>query len=483
MVNIMANYINPHWMRIPMRFLCAALSFLLMIPAALGSIDITLNSDYFNIGDSVEISSSVSAERTMSAYMRFTAVCGSFSLQYFTTPIDVKEGYRTQIDAPKLKVSSAMQGQCLIKAELLDGNGGVSDEGMSKSFSVSDGLEIVLATEDLSTLPGVSKKIEGVVRGAGGQTVNADIMFTFDEEEYAISTFNGKFIAVLDISPTAKTGKHSMTIVAVDNEQNKGSATGEIDVIAVPSRLELSLQPASQNPGMEISYKATITDQAGELIDDSVGITIVQPDGVFMYKGDAKSGVDSTYTLGQYANAGEHKVAISYRNLGSEAVFTINEIRDVALSQQGETVLVENIGNVAYEDEISIVVEGDGQSYIVKENVELDPGEMGTIDLSKEVPYGHYTILVPQLTAQLLEENATQEEEMVLAEDVEIHDGRSAFKKTSSGLKGITGNIVGSDGVITRNGWTAPVLLVSVIVIIGLYYTRDIWLLMLMRRR
>ena len=484
MVNIMANYINAQLSRKPMRFpLIAAIFLLSVFPLALGEIDITLGQDYFNIGDSIEISSSVDAETSLNAFMSFTALCGSFQLQYFTTPIDVQEGYRTQVNAPKLKVTQAMKGQCAIKAELLDENGGRIDEGISPSFSISDGLEIVLATEDLTTLPGVSKKMEGIVRGAGSKTVNADIVFTFDEEEYNIATFNGKFIALLDISPIAKTGNHPIKIIAVDEEGNKGSASGEIEVIAIPSRLEITVQPESQNPGNEMAYKATITDQAGEIISDLVGITIAQPDGAFMYKGDSMSGEAAPYVLGQYASPGEHTVSASYKNLGAQGKFTINTIKDVKISQQGEDVAVENIGNVVYAEEVSLVVEGESKNYYVKKKVDLEPGEVGIIELGKEVPYGHYNVLVPQLTAQLLSENETAQENTLLAESVEIHDERSALKKASSGLKGVTGNIIGSDGIISRNGWTAPVLLVSVIVVIGLYYTRDIWLLMLMRRR
>ncbi len=464
-------------------FHIAVISLMMLLPAVAGEIDISLEQDYFNIGDTVEISSSIDAEQTMSGFMKFTAVCGGFSLPYFLTPVEAQEGFRTQVDTPKLKVSQSMKGQCAIEAELVDENGATVDEGVSSSFSVSDGLDIVLVTEDLSTLPGVAKKVEGIVRGAGDKTVNADIVFTFDDEAYTISTFNGKFIAMLDVPSDAKTGKHPIKIVAEDSQQNKGSATGEVEVIAVPSRLEIAVQPEAQNPGSEITYTATITDQAGDLLNENVAIAIMQPDGVYMYKGEANSGEQAVYTLGQYAAPGEHAVSASYRNLGAEAKFTINTIKDIRMEQQGESVSVENIGNVLYEEEVSIIAEGDGKSYYIKKKMELEPGEVGMIELSKEVPYGHYNVLIPQLTAQLLAENETAEENTLLAEGVEIHDGRSAFKKAGSGLKGITGNIVGSDGVITRNGWTAPVLLVGVVLLIGLYYTRDIWLLLLMRRR
>ena len=483
MVNIMASYINLLLSRKGMRFLhLAAISLMMLLPAALGGIDISLEQDYFNIGDTVEISSSVDGGQTMSGFMKFTAVCGGFSLPYFLTPVETQEGFRNQVDTPKLKVSPSMKGQCAIKAELVDENGATVDEGISHSFSVSDGLDIVLVTEDLSTLPGVGKKVEGIVRGAGDKTVNAGIMFTFDDETYTISTFNGKFIAMLDIPSDAKTGKHPIKIVAEDGQQNKGSATGEVEVIAVPSRLEIAVQPEAQDPGSEITYTATITDQAGDLLNDAAAIAIMQPDGVYMYKGEAKSGEQASYMLGQYAAPGEHIVSASYRNLGAQAKFTINTIKDIKIEQQGESVAVENVGNVPYKEEVSIVAEGDGKSYYIKKKIELEPGEVGMIELSKEVPYGHYDVLIPQLTAQLLAENETVEEQL-LAENVEIHDERSTFKKAGSGLKGVTGNIIGSEGIITRNGWAAPVLLVSVIVVIGLYYSRDFWLLLLMRRR
>jgi hypothetical protein len=480
MVNIMANYINASRRGKGMRPHLVVMIFL-VLPVALATVDVSLDQSLFNIGDSVEIEASVDAERSMNAFVRLTAVCGGFSLPYYMSPLELQAGFRSQVEAPPLKVASSMQGECVIKAEVVDENGAVVEQGSTQEFEVSDELQVVLLNENLSTLPGTQKKIEGLVRGASGNTVNADIALQFGGEEYTTATFNGKFALMLAIPQDARTGMHELSIAA-HGGQNSGSTAAQVEVIAVPIHLTVELQPEAQNPGGQLQYTVTITDQAGDLLHDAASITITQPDGTYIFKGGSMSGEASSYQLGQYAAPGEYILSASYNILAAEARFAINTVKDVRVTQQDETVAVENIGNVPYEEDISIIAESNGKSYHIKKGVELAPGEVGVIELSEELPSGKYSILLPQLTA-FLAENGTVGERQLLAENVEVHDNRSPLKKMGSGLRSMTGAIIGAEGIITNNGWAAPVILISIILLIALYFTRDIWLVLLMRRR
>ncbi len=128
-----------------------------------------------------------------------------------------------------------------------------------------------------------------------------------------------------------------------------------------------------------------------------------------------------------------------------------------------EVVIVENIGNVEYDDETTIVLESDGKNYLINKKIKLDPGEIMNIDLSKEVPEGTYDVVLPDT-----EENESKLENII--EDVSISDNRPAYKKVGSGMGAISGAVVGaSDYIASRPILASFILIVIIIVIVGYY--------------
>ncbi|HLD86551.1 MAG TPA: hypothetical protein VJB12_00650, partial [Candidatus Nanoarchaeia archaeon] len=230
-----------------MRIALPFAAFLLLAQFALAEISVQTFQDRVNIGDDIEIEASVVGDRAMIGFMRFEAVCQDLLLPFYLTPVELRQGFRTQVDPPSLRALSSMEGECTIKTELLDDGNRAIDSAQSKKFTVSNGLRIILLTENLTTLPGQSKKIEGLIRGAGDTSVNADIEFLFDEKSFATSTFNGKFIVILTIPATSRSGTHPIAIIATDNRQNQGSVDSQIEVIAVPSTLNIALLQESQD--------------------------------------------------------------------------------------------------------------------------------------------------------------------------------------------------------------------------------------------
>ncbi len=460
------------------------LSFaLLLMPPAYAEINVLVTQDYFNIGDTVEAEASLASDQNLLGFMRFTMACDRFSLPYYLSPVEFQAGFRSQVDAPPLKILAPMKGQCAIRVELLNEESQPIEGGLSTRFSVSDGLSIILLNENLSTLPGTTKKVEGLVRGAGDKTINADIDLWFDNESYRVATFNGKFLVLLGVGSSAKTGMHSLRMVATDERQNKGSFTGEVEVIAVPSRLEVTIQEPQQDPGKNISYSVIITDQAGDRISDSVEIGLKTPEGVYLFKGTSESGALESYILGQYIPPGEYVLESRYTNLASQAIFMVNTITDIRISQQGETVVVENAGNVPFKDEITLVVESEEKNHVVRKKIELKPGQTISIGLDKELPTGTYTVLLPQGMRLAQERNESVVGRTLLAQNVEVHDGRSPLKKAGAGISSLTGAVIGADGILTQNPWYAPILLFGTLILVGMYYSRGLWAPFMFRRR
>ena len=263
---------------------------------------------------------------------------------------------------------------------------------------------------------------------------------------------------------------------------NQGSQNEEISVIAVPTHLEVALGEGQQDPGKDISYSITITDQAGDIIAKEAEASIVSADGTYLFRGTSESGASGTYTLGQFLAPGEYSFNAAYEHLFASEPFTINEVKDIRVSMEGDAIIVENMGNVPYKEEAQITAKGLEKTYVVKKKLDLEPGQVERILLSKELPGGNYDIQVPSGMKAGSQDNSTIGTSL-LAQNVAVSDERSSIKKIGSGLGSMTGAVVGADGVLTQNPWYAPILLFSIIGLIGLYYTRGLWAFMFFGRR
>ena len=110
--------------------------------------------------------------------------------------------------------------------------------------------------------------------------------------------------------------------------------------------------------------------------------------------------------------------------------------------------------------------------------ISIGPGKFLSIDLSKEVPLGVYNILFPSNSTPV--KDALQEVldvakgtgGNVLASDVMIHDNRPLYKKVGSGFSSLTGNLVGTDGILTKNPFIAPIILFGIVGLLVFKYGR-----------
>src|SRR3989338_6349216 len=121
-------------------------------------------------------------------------------------------------------------------------------------------------------------------------------------------------------------------------------------------------------------------------------------------------------------------------------------------------------------------LESDKKKYLINKKIELKPGETLSIELSKEVPYGFYDIILPQtqeIMQQSQEENATEpQEEANVIKAVEISDKRPVYKKIGSGLGIVTGSVVRAGGYIASRPLLASVILIVIVLLIVGYYGR-----------
>src|SRR3989338_7653869 len=135
-------------MKYPKRLFALQLLFLLIIPISLAEITLTLpEKDVYNLGEKISPSVSIKEDADYDGLFKMYISCGSYSLQYYRTLLNVISGSRTQVIVQEVQeptLSKAMIGECTLKSDFESIDESTIDSGQSKAFSVTDEVRILI---------------------------------------------------------------------------------------------------------------------------------------------------------------------------------------------------------------------------------------------------------------------------------------------------------------------------------------------------
>ena len=215
-------------------------------------------------------------------------------------------------------------------------------------------------------------------------------------------------------------------------------------------------------PGDTLRAKVTLYDPNDKAIDGlRVNVKIFDTDEKLMAERDIESMNYFEFKIEPKQIPGAYTILSSFENIKEQNTFVVGELRKITMNQEGHFVYIENVGNVEYKDEVTIILESENKKYLINKKIKLEPGEKITIDLSKEVQSGVYDITLP--------EEAGEDK----IEGVPIEDNRAVIKKTADGLSVVTGAVVNTAGYIISRPLLATVILVLIVLGTVAYYSRD----------
>lgn len=465
---------------------------LLMMPIALADITITTEQSAYNLGNKIRASASILQPNNFEGLFRLTLSCGNYKLQYFLTPISLEANFRTAVSVPDVMATQQMLGNCAIVGDLLTNDNLIVEEKESNRFEVTNQLTVLPVNDKIISLPGEVIQVNGVVNeDFGNNVLKASTKVTLDNNSYYIDAVDGKFNLTFEIQNNIKSGKHTIEISASDSKNNLGSSSIELDITAVPVYIKLDLSSNQILPGSKIEITSSLYDQADDLINTSLDLELLGPFGDKVFTKVVQSNEKIGYEFSQYAEPGIYVLASAYKDLSAQASINVTAIREVKIRYDNETVLIENIGNMPFEDELTFIIESELKKYPVTKKIKVEPGKLLTIDLSKEVPLGIYNVILSVKegleplkekidetiqgvigSAQERLSSTAPEKENILASDVTIHDNRPVYKKIASGLNSISGALVGADGMVAKNPLLAPMILVIILLLLLFRYGR-----------
>ena len=421
----------------------------LFIPAVFADISLKTDQHIYNLGNKVKVSGSVLNDKTFEGLFKLELSCGNYKLQYFLTPISLEANFRTALNIPELTITSGMLENCVLTGDLTTNENIAVETKESEAFTITDALQVLPVRDKITSLPGSSIQIAGIVNEAFGNNVlEATAEIQLDDNKYPVDALDGKFNTTLKLQKNIKAGIHIIGIHAADQRGNVGDSSIGLGITAVPNYIKIELSEQQLMPGSKINILSSIYDQADDLINASLDLELNSPKNEKVFRKIVQSNENMEYEFSQYAVPGTYVFASTYNELSSQSSINISTVREVKVIYSNETVAVENIGNVIYDDELTFLVENEQKKYPVTRKVKIEPSKTLYIDLSTEVPYGIYDILVPLkegLEPIALKSNATLSDVIasakdgisgllpqgtsLLAGDVTIHDNRPWYKK------------------------------------------------------
>ena len=448
------------------------LQILFFIPFAFAEINIDLpEKDVYNLGEKIVPTISIKEDQDYEGFFKINVFCDNYDLQYYTIPLSLEADFRTQLTVPELSLAESMTSKCRLRADFELSDGDRVDNVWSEYFFVTDELNITVDSS-LEAKPGEDFIILGQIKKQSNELMpKGKAKISFRNEENEVDVVSGKFEHTIHLEGDVETGNIPLLIVVTDKYGNYGDQILSLKVLPIPTRIENRLENHVLMPGDILKARIILYDHSNKAISGSkVNVKIFDPDENIMAEKDIQNLNYFELKTEKKQKPGIYFLLGTFENIKEQSNFEVDTLKKIIMKQEGNFVYVENVGNVEYKDEITIILESDDKNYPINKKIDLEMEEKITIDLSKEVPQGTYDIILPEESVEeyTLDNNESEINQVTLGsqnviQNVEIDDNRNVIKKTVVGMSSITGAVVGAAGYVMSKPLLASTIIVLII--------------------
>jgi len=435
---------------------------LLIIPFASAELELTdISQNIYNLGEKIYLNAYIEQNKDISSSLKLTINCNEYEFVYFMTPLSLKKNKEEILEIPALEADSSLLGICRIIANLKS-NDAIIETSQSTEFEVTKNLNVSFQTDKEEYDPGETAVLK----------INAITKYGYDVEVPEINVLIGstkiasfsesKIKYNVEIPEKINAGDHSLNIEVKDENANSGEASKEITIKQIPTKITYNLNKEKFLPGDSLETRPSLYDQADNIIQETLRLTIKDSDNNIISRGDIESTELHKYKLNSNALPGKYSIKVSHKDISKESSFEVDEYLNLDIDLDGEIVTIKNTGNIPYNDNKDILVNGEKKNYIISEEINLAPGEEIQIDISQELPEGSYEVVIPIYNAD------TKEFKEESLENVAVHDGRSTTKKAVDGITSIVGAVVTVGGLLKPS--VAAIILIIIVFGLSVYF-------------
>ncbi len=137
---------------------------------------------------------------------------------------------------------------------------------------------------------------------------------------------------------------------------NVGSKEYSFYIRQVEKNLEILLDENELNPGEELSFRVKLHDQTGKNIPAIVEISILDSLGKEIFKNSANTDEEVFYNVGSKQTPTELSINANKGDLFSSKKAIVLENKKISTQVVNQTLVVKNIGNVFFEDNVIVKI-------------------------------------------------------------------------------------------------------------------------------
>jgi len=376
--------------------------FLISGVSATVELDNSVNSVY-NLGEIIKLDIKIIADEEISDSFSVDLICGLKEVEVYKEFASMSEGdiREREVLIPLIDnfIDNA-RGDCYVSYSL--GN----DSGkLVENVRISDKIEIDLDLNRIEFKPGELAVFVGSIEKENGKNVEGilEVIVKGIDRENIVSSFeiSGEGFDVNILIPkNFKAGNHLVSYYVYEKDSkgivsNFGKLDGSVDISQVPTNLEVFLENDRIEPGTSLKAKVILRDQTGEKIDAKVYAAVKDHQGEIVKKFEERTDIEFEYFVALNQSPKEWVVSSYSEGFTSKMVFTILENSEVSLVLTNDSVIVENVGNIYYNDSVSIFIGGQEVTF----NPNLKVGESKEFVLT--APKGEYQVVVEGVSSSL----------------------------------------------------------------------------------
>lgn len=269
------------------------------------------------------------------------------------------------------------------------------DTRNSGDFEISKKLIVTLSKDSFFISPGEEIIVSGSAERLNSEKINGEVEITipllkilvqenFDnksketdenvsedqtEEQPVNSAGNyygkvegGEFSVVLSLRDDTPAGDYRIDVLVYEKvsgeKASDGTAIANLKVFQVLKNIDIVLNDQNFDPGSKIEFKVSLLDQTGITIDDEVSVIIRDDNSNRIFEKIVKSQETFSYNIPKNSTSGYYEIEAKGREMNKSQKFYINEKAIVSFELINETLIVTNIGNIPYNKDIEVELNG-----------------------------------------------------------------------------------------------------------------------------
>lgn len=262
------------------------------------------------------------------------------------------------------------------------------------TFDLEGNLDITQRASKSLYKPGETFSLSGDVSSKSGATLGQlQLTLSTDGKQIAqsLASSDMQYQFNIPLSTTIKSGNHDYTLTAKDDNGNIGETAGTYTIQPIPTTLTITPTDNHFKPNDKVSFGTTLLDQAGDPLDETASVLLINPKGETERQKLTKTNTADSIDIPIQAAPGPWKIRLEGFGLTDEEAITIKEHVALKILLEGRDLLVTNTGNVQYKESLAI----DTQTGRTSKKLDLDLNETTRINLEKLLDPGNHTLTIP----------------------------------------------------------------------------------------